>query len=266
MRRVGRVQVWAVEWRAARGQALVECLILCVLLVPLWLGVQRIARWQDLQAAFVQQARHLGMSATLSPEMTGAGLITVDDVAPLTMGSARAVLRHDPLTDAPMLAEGAEARQDIVRAAPRGVAGSTQSAALALLRPVEALAPGRFDWPEDSFLRARVEADVALTVGLSGVPIVRRRWQESFWVLAGDGSLPGPIEVAARTDSLLPQTPLDLAHRALQPMRGALVLLEPSVRGLCQRRLDPEQVPSDRLQRLASNSAGLLVRHWSPRC
>jgi hypothetical protein len=266
MNRGSLSRVPAVAWRADRGQALVECLILCALLVPLWLGVQRIARWQDLQAAVVQQARHLGMSVTLSPAMNGTGPIIVDDVAPMAAVSVRADIRRDPLTDAPLLAEAVATHQDIERAVPRGVAGSAQTAALALLRPVEALSPGRLDWREDSVVRARVEADVALTVGLPGVPVVRRRWRETFSVLAGDGSLPGPWEVAARTDSLLPQSPLDLAHHALQPVRGVLGLLEPSIRGLCARRVDSEQVPADRLQRSAASSGGLLSRRWTPRC
>ncbi len=266
MRRADTVRVRAFERHADRGQALVECLILCVLLVPLWLGVQRIARWQDLQAAVVQQTRHLGMSVTLSPATTGVGRFAVDDVAPLSAVSARADLRRDPLTDAPMVAVAADLHQAIVRATPRGVAGSAQSAALALLRPVDALSPGRFDWPAEAWVRAGVESDVALTVGLPRLPVVRRRWREALWVLAGDGSLPGPREVAAGADSLLPQTPLDLAHRALQPVRGALALLEPSVRGLCPRRIDPEQVPSDRLRVTVSNSSGLLIRPWTPRC
>jgi hypothetical protein len=248
------------------GQALTECLVVCLALVPLWFAVQRIARWQDLQSAMVQQARQVAFAAALSPARPDA-IAAVDEFALPLQGDAPVDPYHrDPRSGLAVSGARGGVRHTLERRSPPGVAGIAQTSALALIQPIDALSPGRPDWMFDSWLGASVEVDVALSVDLPNTSLVRRRWNESLRLLVDDGSLPGPREVAVRTDALLPLTPLDLAHAAIQPVRSALALLEPSVRDLCARRIDPEQVPRDRLLAAYPSANGQLVRPWRPTC
>ena len=247
------------------GQALFECLLACLVLVPLWFAVHRIARWQDLQSAVVQQARQVAFAAALSPSRRDA-MAAVDELALPLPGVSAGAYHRDPRSQLAVFNPRDGIRHTLARADVPGIAGTAQSAALALLQPVDALAPGRSGWAADTWIEARVELDVAFSVDLPNVPVARRRWSESLHLLVDDGSLPGPREVAARTDALLPQTPLDLAHHAIRPVRSAIAVLEPAVRDLCARRIDPEQVPRDRLQAAGASTEGLLNRNWEPAC
>lgn len=248
------------------GQALIECLVVCLLLVPLWFAVQRIARWQDLQSAVVQQARQVAFAAALSPSRRDAIPAIGEFALPLQGVAAIGTYHRDPRSELAMAAPRDGLRHTLTRGGVPGIAGIVQTSALALLQPVDALAPGRSGWGVDSWLEARVQLDVALTVDLPNAPVARQRWNESLRLLVDDGSLPGPREVVARTDALLPQTPLDLAHRAIRPVRSAVAVLEPAVRDLCARRIDPEQVPRDRLRAANAPAEGLLIRSWRSAC
>ncbi len=252
--------------RRRSGQALIECLILCLALVPLWLGVQRIARWQDLQSAMVQQARHVAFAAALSPTRPDAIPAVGAFATPLLGDESAGAYHRDPRSEHAMLGAGDRVRHRLERGAAPGLARVAEQSALALIQPVDALSPGEPEWAFDNWLNARVDLDVELTVDLPDAPVVRRRWSESLRLLVGDGSLPGPREVAGRTDALLPRTPLDLAHEVLQPVRSAIATLEPAIRGLCARRIDPEQVPADRLHAASPSADVLLTGHWRPAC
>jgi hypothetical protein len=252
--------------RDSAGQALIECLIACLVLVPLWLGIQRIARWQDLQSGMVQQARHVAFAAALSPTRADAIPVVGAFATPLRGDVPAGVYHRDPLSDLAMFGASGSVRHTLERASVAGLAGVVQESALALIRPVDALSPGRPGWELATWVNTRVDIDVALTVDLPDAPVVRRRWSESLHLLVDDGSLPGPREVAARTDALLPETPLDLAHQVLRPTRTALVMLEPAVRNLCARHIDPEQVPRDRVTAERPVADALIMRPWRPAC
>lgn len=250
----------------SHGQALIECLVACLALVPLWFAVQRTARWQDLQSALVQQARQVAFAAALSPARPDAIPANDQFALPLQEDAPVDAYHRDPRSELAMPSADGRLQHTLGRGSAPGVVGIAQETALALIAPVDAISPGRPEWVLDSWLNARVQVDVALTVDLPNTPVVRRRWRESLQLLIDDGSLPGPREVAARTDALLPQTPLDLAHRAIRPVRSALALLEPAIGDLCARRVDPEQVPRDRLRTVDASAAGQLIRPWRPPC
>lgn len=222
--------------RAIAGQALTECLIGCLLLVPLWWFMQHWIEGEARRAALQSQVRVVALRESLAP------------------GSADAI-RGSSLER--------QLDAQITRRATPSVAGSIERAAFALLAPVQALAPGRLDLGRDGWIRADVTVDApAHRFWLRGP----RRWRESLTLLIDDWSLPGPRAVERRTQTLLPTTPLEPVVATLGG-QAAAQLLEPALRSTCARRIDPEVVPHDRLVTEPWTAAALRpASRWRPRC
>jgi hypothetical protein len=219
---------------SARGQAIVECVVALLLLVPLWWWLQYWQQGQAQRAALVQQARHVGLQLALGGE--------------------------------PGSAPGEPVRVTRAVGEAPGMAGSLVRGALALIEPVEALAPGSSGLGAAGWTRLSVQAP----------PPPGRFWREhsgpwdeSLTLYAGDWSLARSRAVERRTQALLPTTPLEWAIASLEPVRGAIVLLEPSYRYTCARRIDPDVLPVDRLAPAAATAATRVEVDrdgWRPRC
>lgn len=218
--------------RGVRGQAVVECVVAALLLVPLWWWVQHWQQGQAQRAMLVQQARHAGLQVALDGEVRSGS------VEPQRLTSA--------IGEAP------------------GMAGSLTRGALSLIEPVEAVAPGSTGLRAAGWTRLSVQAQ----------PPPGRFWREhdgpwdeSLTLYAGDWSLARSRAVEQRTQALLPTTPLEWAIASLEPLRGAIALLEPGYRATCARRVDPDVLPADRLAG-ASARARIETRAdgWRPRC
>jgi hypothetical protein len=219
---------------SARGQAIVECVVALLLLVPLWWWLQHWQQGQAQRAALVQQARHVGLQVALGGEPGSAP------------GEGLRVTRT-------------------VGEAP-GMAGTLVRGALALIEPVEALAPGSSGLSAAGWTRMSVQAPPppGRFWREHGGP-----WDESLTLYAGDWSLARSRAVERRTQALLPTTPLEWAIASLEPLRGAITMLEPAYRSTCARRVDPDVLPVDRLVTAAAASAARVEvagDGWRPRC
>ena len=215
-----------------RGQALVESLVAMLLLLPVWWFI---AHWQEglgQRVALVQQARHGALRAVLeaqapSPVPIRAGLTQSVDAAP---GSTGALLRSSR----------------------------------ALIEPVLAISPG------DARLDTRGWLRLTVTGEPPPGPFWRAHpgtWRESVTTFADDWSLARSRQVAARTQALLPTTPLEWAIASLEPLRSAITLLEPAYRSTCSRRVDPDVLPRDRIVADPAGVAGQVSADgWRPRC
>jgi hypothetical protein len=217
---------------AARGQALVETVVAVLLLVPVWWFIQHWQEGEVRRVALVQQARH---------------------------GALRAVLE----AQAPAAVPGRAGVTSSVDEA-RGSAGVLLRSSRTLIEPVLAISPGD----------ARLATPGWLRLTVSGEPPAGRFWQqearawrESVTTFAGDWSLARSRHVEARTQALLPTTPLEWAIASLEPLRSAITLLEPAYRSTCARRVDPDVLPLDRV---VVGSPGVPAQvsadGWRPRC
>ncbi len=224
-------------WHASTGQALAECLIGCLLLVPLWWFIRHWIDGQAHRATLQSQVR----VAVLGESLASGGAAAVTAASGGDQFDVQVLRRHTP-----------------------ALAGDAERAALALIAPVEALAPARFAVRRDGWTRAEVSvAAPANPFWRQGPP----RWRESLTLLIDDWSLPGPDSVERRTQTLLPTTPLEWAYAALDGVQSAVALLEPGLPSSCARRIDPEIVPEDRLVAAARAAAPLRsASGWRPRC
>jgi hypothetical protein len=217
---------------AERGQALVETVVAVLLLVPVWWFIQHWQEGQLQRVALVQQARHGALRAVLEAQAPSAvpvrpGVTTTVDEVP-------------------------------------GPAGVLLRSSRTLIEPVLAIAPGD----------ARLATRGWLRLTVSGDPPAGRFWQEhagtwreSVTTFAGDWSLARSRQVEARTQALLPTTPLEWAIASLEPLRSAVTLLEPAYRSTCARRVDPDVLPLDRVVAGAPGvSAQVSADGWRPRC
>jgi hypothetical protein len=217
---------------AERGQALVETVVAVLLLVPVWWFIQHWQEGQLQRVALVQQARH---------------------------GALRAVLEAQAPSAVPVR-PGVTSTVDEVP----GPAGVLLRSSRTLIEPVLATAPGD----------ARLATRGWLRLTVSGEPPTGRFWQEhpgtwreSVTTFAGDWSLARSRQVEARTQALLPTTPLEWAIASLEPLRSAITLLEPAYRSTCARRVDPDVLPLDRVVAGSPGvSAQVSADGWRPRC
>lgn len=221
--------------RWVTGQALTECLVACLLLVPVWWFVQHWIDGQRHRAALQSQLRVAAFAESLAP---GLGSLST----PMLRGADIAVSRtHTP-----------------------GLAGAAERAASDLLAPVQALAPGSIDMRADGWIR------VELSVDAPAHPFWRRasrRWRESLVLLVDDWSAFGPQSVEQRTQTLLPSSSVEWVLAALDAIGGPIAVLEPALRGTCARRIDPEIVPEDRLVGIRESTSPLQpASGWTPRC
>jgi hypothetical protein len=217
---------------AARGQALVETVVAVLLLVPVWWFIQHWQAGQLQRVALVQQARHGALRAVLEAQAPSAMAVPVGVTS--------------SVDDVP------------------GSAGALLRSSRTLIEPVLAISPGD----------ARLETRGWLRLTVSGEPPAGRFWQqhagtwrESVTTFAGDWSLARSRHVEARTQALLPTTPLEWAIASLEPLRSAITLLEPAYRSTCARRVDPDVLPSDRIVAVSAGSAPQVSSDgWRPRC
>lgn len=218
--------------RAERGQALVETLVAVLLLVPVWWFIQHWQQGQLQRVALVQQARQGALRAVLEAQAPSAG--------PMRAGVTSSV------GEAP------------------GAAGVLLRNSRTLIEPVLAISPGD----------ARLDTHGWLRLTVSGQPPAGRFWQqhagpwrESVTTFAGDWSLARSRHVEARTQALLPTTPVEWAIASLAPLRSAITLLEPAYRSTCARRVDPDVLPSDRIVAVSEGTALQVGSDgWRPRC
>jgi len=222
---------WQARVAGQRGQALVESVVAVLLLLPLWWFVQRWQEGQLQRVALVQQARHGALLAVL--ESQAATALPVQPGVTATLG------------DVP------------------GATGSLLRTSRALIEPVAAISPGD--------PRLGVRGWLRLTVTSAPPPGQFWQqhpgpWQESVTTFAGDWSLARSRQVEARTQALLPSTPLEWAIASLEPLRSAITLLEPAYRSTCARRIDPDVLPADRLGISAAAGVQVAGDGWRPRC
>jgi HAMP domain-containing protein len=215
-----------------RGQALVETLVAMLLLVPVWWFIQHWQEGQLQRVALVQQARQGALRAVLEAQAPSA--------VPARTGVTSS------LDEVP------------------GPAGVLLRSSRTLIEPVLAISPGD----------ARLDTRGWLQLTVHGEPPVGRFWQqhagtwrESVTAFVGDWSLARSRQVEARTQALLPTTPLEWAIASLEPLRSAITLLEPAYRSTCARRVDPDVLPVDRVVAgTAGMTAAVSSDGWRPRC
>jgi hypothetical protein len=219
------------------GQALAECLIGCLLLLPLWWFMQRWIEGESQRAALQSQVRVAAFGESLAPGR-GAASASAGTRGPLEV--------------------------QVVRSATPALAGEIEAAAFTLLMPVSALSPGRVDLRRDGWIRAEVSVEPpAHSFWRRGA----QRWRESLTLLTDDWSAYGPRDVERRTQTLLPTTPVEWLLDALDAVQGAVRALEPALIHTCARRIDPEIVPEDRLTAGARPTTPMrALSGWRPRC
>lgn len=223
--------------RPPAGQALTECLIGCLMLVPLWWFMQRWIEGQAQRAALQSHVRVAAFGESLAP---GRGAVSASTGSRDALGVR------------------------VVRSATPALAGDLEEAAFTLLIPVSAISPGGLDLRRDGWIRADVSVDApAHALWRRGAP----RWSESLTLLSDDWSAYGPQDVERRTQTLLPTTPLEWVLDALGAVQDAVRVLEPALSHTCARRVDPEIVPEDRLTAGARPTAPMRASSgWTPRC
>lgn len=220
--------------RCDAGQALTECLIGCLLLVPLWWFMQHWIAGQSHRASLQSQVRVAALAESLA------------------VGQSAAPGFHGDVD------------VQVARRETPALAGTVEQAGLALLAPLQALAPGRLDLRRDGWIRAEVSVDAPEHPFWRNGP---QRWREPLALLVDDWSLDGPAAVERRTQTLLPATPIEWVFAALDTVQAAVYVLEPALRGSCARRIDPEVVPEDRISAGAQPAAPVRAASgWRPRC
>jgi hypothetical protein len=216
----------------ARGQAIVECVVALLLLVPLWWWVQHWQQGQQQRAELVQNTRFAALQFALEGEV---------DAAAVAPGRSTRATGEAP-----------------------GVTGTVVRGALTLIEPVLALAPGNSGFAATGWTRMSVQAPPPpgrFWREHSGP------WEESLTLYAGDWSLARSRAVERRTQALLPTTPLEWALASLEPLRGAITFFEPAYRHTCARRVDPDVLPADRLAAAVDPTpAEVDADGWRPRC
>ena len=252
---------------ALSGQALTEVLVALLFLVPLWIAAFHLWLWQDLQHAAIGAARYALFDTASRPG--GAGVAAVQArtlIRVLSAGAGRVRVldpvdpgspaRYPPRADwrgldalAPVLTT-VESLQVTVDSAPQPESAErVERTAFAMLSPALALGVGTFDLGRAAARRSRVQIslDSRILRG-AGFHEPRLRLQESLYAMVDPWVSRGAEQVAARTRSLSAVGLVGSATEQLEPVKDAIELFEPAVRGLCPGRLDPDIVPEDRLQ------------------
>lgn len=124
----------------------------------------------------------------------------------------------------------------------------TQRQAEALLSPVTAIASASFDLEPVHPLRLVVTSAIAPT-SWSGIAelVPSLRSQQALGVLVGVGGSSGREQTLLRTRGLSPAEWFGSLMSVIDPLRPAIMLLEPSFERFCPGQIDPDIVPADRL-------------------
>lgn len=221
--------------RTDRGQALVECLVAMLVLVPMLAFVVGLSQVQASQ----QTAQATAWAGALAAHH---GI----DTARLPARSRAAAL---------------EVSVVLQSGAPSLAAQRTEDIAFGLLQPALAVGSGRFD-----LLRLGSQRATAATrrrEDMTSIWSGPARWsaqRAEISVLLDDGAASDAATVHRRTAALSTAGRIAAWRPALQWALEPMRLFEPAVAGLCLGRIDPDIVPLDRLPGLPAASSDLRTR------
>lgn len=257
--------------REQRGQAIVEFLVGCTVLMPLAVGIVVVGRLHDLRGTAVQSARYAAFGQALSvasaeelqsevrarffaaPE----GRVSADDRSRVPADANP----HwtDVVRPTRLLGRPEDVSLRLASAAPRAAAARAMTAATGSVDRIAGLTGGRFDLERRGFYAADVDVFVAEVPSLAAIRTRPLRLSARARVLGRDWSSAGPAETAERAGALVSTRPLRRVRPVIAPLAWALSLLEPALRELCLAPVDPELVPLDRLGPPGSDDAGRWV-------
>lgn len=226
------------------GQSLVEFAVAVTALAVLPLGMVLIAQVHDLQMRAIQAARHAAFDSTWWRERR-----SVNDAQELLRERLFAdVAWKDPWGEDDLIA----ASQDVtLHTEVQEPPGRAPAVTRFILRPLVAISGflgERFDVDQHGFHTSTVAVAIRnqplLPPPLDALGIQLR---ERASILGDPWSAAGPAHVVRRVSGLVPTSMGAETRALLDPLTATVALIEPAVRRLCWGRIDPEQVPADRL-------------------
>lgn len=214
-----------------RGQALTETLIALLVLIPAFLAVEWLGRWQLLR----ERAQIATRQALLETFHAGA---SADPVRAATRARAAfgGVVASDVRTIDVEVASIGE---------PERVAEIGRTA-FGILRPAEWSGAGDFDLPRSAAWSVKTVVAAQRPDALSFVDATLR-FESRATILAAPFDAADDDVVLRRVASLSVAGRLREAARWLEPVGAVLAVVEPAFDRFCPGRIDPSVVPADRL-------------------
>ncbi len=250
--------------RRAGGQALVETLAACLLLVPLWLAVFYISRWHDLQFTTINAARYAAFesweTAGIEPAARteavtrerlfsrSAGRFTASGAPDAARGLGDVAQWRDHADGEPLLDLQAPPSIRVAGAAPPESVQAIEALGFDLITPALVAGTGSFDLQRDAVREAVVRAPLRFGVDLPGRGATEfMTLQERQVLLVDTWAASGPTQLVRRIDALSPAGRLRELAAPLRPLRWAIRAFEPAFDQFCPGRPGPDLVPPDRL-------------------
>lgn len=215
----------------ARGQALTETLVATLVLVPMFMAVMWLARWQLVQ----ERAQLATRQALLETFHAGESV----DVARVTV-RAREAARNVVASDVRSF------EVDITRGAAPDALTDVDRAAISLLQPASLLGSGPFDLPAAGTWQITTVARADRPQALAFVDAALR-FESRATVVVADVDARDEAAVLQRTASLSIAGRMRDAAEWLTPVATVLSLVEPAFEHFCPGRIDITIVPVDRL-------------------
>ena len=228
--------------RPARGQALLETLLVAMLAVPLLLGTLFLFELQAAQQATLAAARQ-----ALFQHHYARGTISAEEAA------SDARREHLESLFASGLGAASGAQVSLSAVVPPPSIQQIEDIAFTLLEPARALGAGSFDLARASAMHATARIEVTSPASLQLVlDQPRITLEESLSSLHDDGFAISREAAADRVAGLAVTGALREWTEPMRAVTGAIALLEPAFAKLCIGRIDIDVVPADRLQGAAA--------------
>ncbi|MBU3671866.1 MAG: hypothetical protein FGM43_04895 [Sinobacteraceae bacterium] len=222
---------------AARGQALIETLLVAMLAVPMLLGILFLF---ELQAA--QQATLATTRQALFHYHYARGTATADEIA------ARARSEHLDTLFVSQLGSVSGQQVSLSATTQSPSVQRVEDAAFTLLEPALGVGAGSFDLARGSAMRASASIEVTSPSILRlALDEPRISLSESLSALHDDWFANSREVAVSRIAGLAVTGRLREWTEPMQAVNGAIALLEPAFAGLCIGRIDIDVVPEDRV-------------------
>ena len=214
-----------------RGQALTETLIAMLVLVPAFLAVEWLGRWQLLR----EHAQIATRQALLETFHSGA-------MADSRVAATRARAVFDGVVDTDVRAIDIEVSptDEPERITEIG------RIAFGILQPAEWSGAGNFDLPHSAAWSVKTVVTAQRPEALAFVD-ASLRFESRATILAAPFDAADDAVVLRRVASLSVAGRLREAARWLQPVASVLAVVEPAFDRFCPGRIDTTIVPTDRL-------------------
>ena len=216
---------------SARGQALTETLIAMLVLIPAFLAVEWLGRWQLLR----ERAQIATRQALLETFHAGAAA-DPSVAATRARSNFSSVVETDVRTIDIDIAPTAE---------PERIADIGQIA-FGILRPAEWSGVGNFDLPRSAAWSVKTVVTAQRPETLAFVD-ASLRFESRATILAAPFDAADDAIVLRRVASLSVAGRIREAARWLEPVASVLAVVEPAFDRFCPGRIDTNIVPADRL-------------------